>query len=78
MNEMRSLYAWIGTMLATCCFAVTLFVCVSGGQDLLISVLKSIAVFFAVRYVAGVFGGLVLSLEQGSRSETPAPGEDAG
>jgi hypothetical protein len=74
--EMRSLYAWIGTMLATCCFAVTLYVCVAGGQDLLVCVLKSIAVFFAVRYVAGVLSGLVLSLEQSGRPARDAAGED--
>ncbi len=75
---MRSLYSWIGTILATCCFAVTLFVCVAGGQDLLVSVLKSIAVFFGVRYIAGVLSGVVLSLEQPGRAGEAAPGEDGG
>ncbi len=73
---MKSLYDWIGNMLGTAAFAVTLFTCVSGGQDLLICAVKSIGAFFVVRVIAGLLSNVILAMEvtarpPGARAETP-------
>ncbi len=73
---MKSLYDWIGNMLGTAAFAVTLFTCVSGGQDLLICAVKSIGAFFVVRFIASLLSSVILAMEVTARppraqAETP-------
>ncbi len=59
--NLNPLFQWITSVLGLAAFAVTLFICVTGGQDLLVSVLKSIGVFFIVRLAAQFLSGLALA-----------------
>lgn len=59
-------------MLGATAFVVTLFVCVQGGQELLMCALKSIGVFFLVRIIGHVAVGVTGALEQAGAME---PGE---
>ncbi len=65
---MISLYQWVSNMLGLLAFGVTLFICVTSGQDLLMCALKAIGACVVVRVVGNLLAGVVDSLENAPAS----------
>ncbi|MCC6483933.1 MAG: hypothetical protein IT209_03720 [Armatimonadetes bacterium] len=61
---MVSLYQWVSNMLGLVAFLVTMFICVTGGQDLLTCALKSIGAGVVVRLIGNLLAGVVDGLER--------------
>ncbi|MEI6915050.1 MAG: hypothetical protein WCL39_07960 [Armatimonadota bacterium] len=70
---MISLYQWVSNILGLAAFAVTLFVCVTGGQDMLTCALKSIGVCMVIRMLGSMLGAFVQAVEQTSPSQGGGP-----